>query len=85
MYINCVDLSEYTETCSIDSEEKMEKTDAIMKPQKVAEYLRIPIRTLYKLCNEGKVPATRVGKHWRFRKKEIDKWFDENNVSSRKD
>ena len=63
----------------------MKKSDAIMKPQEVAEYLRIPIRTLYKLCNEGKVPATRVGKHWRFRKEEIDKWFDENNVAGRRD
>jgi len=47
----------------------MKKSDAIMKPQEVAEYLRIPIRTLCKLCNEGKVPATRVGKHWFFGRK----------------
>jgi len=57
--------------------------NAIMKPAEVAEYLRIPLRTLYKLCNDGYVPATRVGKHWRFRKSEIDKWFDENNQVAR--
>ncbi len=59
--------------------------NAIMKPAEVAEYLRIPLRTLYKLCNEGHVPATRVGKHWRFRKSEIDRWFDGNNVGMGED
>lgn len=63
----------------------MKKTEAIMKPREVAEYLRIPIRTLYKFCNECKVPATRIGKHWRCRKTEIDKWFDENHVADRGD
>jgi signal transduction histidine kinase len=29
-----------------------------MTSQEVAKYLRIPIRTLYKLCQEGKIPAT---------------------------
>lgn len=54
----------------------MEYDDIIMKGKEVAEYLRIPIRTLYKLCQEGKIPAKKVGRHWRFRKSEIDKWFD---------
>jgi excisionase family DNA binding protein len=85
MYINCVYLTEYTEKCPISPEEKLEKNDSILKPPEIAEYLRIPLRTLYKLCNEGKVPATRVGKHWRFRKKEIDKWFAENNVVGKRD
>jgi excisionase family DNA binding protein len=57
-------------------EEKMEYNDSIMKGKEVADYLRIPIRTLYKLCQEGKIPAKKVGRHWRFRKSEIDKWFD---------
>lgn len=63
----------------------MENNDVILKPQEAADYLRISIRTLQKLCNEGKVPATRVVKHWRFRKEKIDKWFDENNVFGRRD
>jgi excisionase family DNA binding protein len=47
-----------------------------MTSQEVAKYLRIPIRTLYKLCQEGKIPATKVGRHWRFRKDMLDRWFD---------
>ncbi|MEE8300382.1 MAG: helix-turn-helix domain-containing protein [Desulfatiglandales bacterium] len=54
----------------------MEQIDFIMTSQEVAKYLRIPIRTLYKLCQEGKIPATKVGRHWRFRKDMLDRWFD---------
>ena len=84
MIINCV-LILSIQNMSLILEDKMEKNDVILKPQEAADYLRISIRTLKKLCNEGKVPATRVGKHWRFRKEEIDKWFDENNVFGRRD
>jgi excisionase family DNA binding protein len=70
---------------SLILEDKMKNNDVILKPQEAANYFRISIRTLQKLCNEGKVPATRVGKHWRFRKEEIDKWFDENNVFGKRD
>ena len=49
----------------------------IMTSKEVAEYLRIPVRTLYKLCQEGKIPARKVGRHWRFSKDMLDKWFDE--------
>lgn len=58
----------------------MKKGDVIMKPPEIAKYLRIPITTLYKLCHEGKIPAKKVGKHWRFRKDEIDEWFDKKNA-----
>ncbi|MEX0774198.1 MAG: helix-turn-helix domain-containing protein [Phycisphaeraceae bacterium] len=33
--------------------------------------------TLYKLCAEGKVPGIKVGRHWRFRKDNIDNWLGE--------
>lgn len=40
-------------------------------------YLKIPKSTLYKLVREGKIPSQKVGRHWRFRKKTIDRWLDE--------
>lgn len=63
----------------------MTKSDVIMKPLEVAEYLRIPITTLYRLCQAVKIPTTRIGKHWRFRQREIFKWFDENNMVGKRD
>ncbi len=49
--------------------------DDILTIKEVSEYLKIPVSTIYKLVNEGKVPAAKIGKHWRFRREEIDKLF----------
>ncbi len=46
----------------------------------LAEYLKIPRSTLYKLCQEGRVPSQKVGRHWRFRKEAIDRWLEEYDV-----
>lgn len=48
----------------------------IMTIEEVAEYLRIPLSSLYKLAQQGKIPASKVGRHWRFRREVIDKWID---------
>ncbi len=39
-------------------------------------YLEVSKSTLYKLCQEGKVPGQKVGKHWRFSKDAIDRWLE---------
>jgi excisionase family DNA binding protein len=41
----------------------------------LALYLKLSTSTLYKLCAEGKVPGTKVGRHWRFHKAVIDRWL----------
>ena len=38
-------------------------------------YLKIPKPTLYALSQSGSIPAAKVGKHWRFRKIDIDAWL----------
>jgi len=47
----------------------------ILNIKEVSTYLRIPVSTLYKLIQEGKVPAVKLGKHWRFMKKDLDLLF----------
>ena len=54
---------------------KQMSTDEILNIKEVSNYLRIPVSTLYKLVQEGKIPATKLGKHWRFMKKDIDLLF----------
>ena len=39
-------------------------------------YLKIPKPTLYALAQNGRIPAAKVGKHWRFRKTDIDEWLN---------
>ena len=49
----------------------------ILTVDELAEYLKIPKSTLYKLAQEGKIPGQKVGRHWRFRRESIDRWLDE--------
>lgn len=35
--------------------------------EEVANYLRLPLSTVYKLVQEKRLPGFKVGKHWRFR------------------
>ena len=39
-------------------------------------YLKIPKPTLYALAQDSRIPAAKVGKHWRFRKTDIDEWLN---------
>ncbi|MCD6345402.1 MAG: helix-turn-helix domain-containing protein [Anaerolineae bacterium] len=47
----------------------------IMTVQEVAQYLRLSTATVYKLAQAGKIPATRVGRAWRFKQELIDEWI----------
>lgn len=49
----------------------------VLNIKELSDYLRIPKSTLYKLVREGKIPSQKVGRHWRFRKKAIDRWLEE--------
>ena len=51
----------------------------ILTIQETGQYLRIPLRTMYKLAQEGKIPCQKIGRHWRFRKESLDRWL-ENNI-----
>ena len=47
----------------------------IMTVHDVAEYLRLSEAKVYKMANEGRVPALRMGKTWRFKKELIEEWI----------
>jgi excisionase family DNA binding protein len=49
-----------------------------MTADEVAVFLRIPLSTVYKLTQDQKLPAFRVGKHWRYKKSSIREWIDHN-------
>ena len=46
----------------------------LMTAKEVADYFSISQVTIYKYAAEGKIPALRVGRVWRFDKQAIDKW-----------
>ena len=49
----------------------------VMTIEETSKYLRIPISSLYKLAQEGRIPCQKVGRHWRFRREAIERWLDE--------
>ena len=49
----------------------------ILTIEEASKYLRIPLSSLYKLAQEGKIPCQKVGRHWRFRWLAIDRWLEE--------
>ena len=49
--------------------------DEIMTVPDVAEYLKLSASTVYRLAEHKKIPASKVGGVWRFRKRKLDAWL----------
>ena len=50
--------------------------EGFLTTEEVLEYLQVNLRTVYRLIKAGKIPAVRVGRQWRFRKRDIDGWLE---------
>lgn len=50
--------------------------ESFLTTEEVLEYLHVNLRTVYRLIKAGKIPAIRVGRQWRFRKRDIDAWLE---------
>ena len=40
--------------------------DEVMTAREVAELLKMPVSTIYELARRGELPASRLGRTWRF-------------------
>lgn len=47
----------------------------ILTVMDVAQFLRVPKSTVYKLARLGQLPASKIGKHWRFLRRDIHQWM----------
>lgn len=56
--------------------------DAFLTTEEVLAYLHVNLRTVYRLIDAGKLPAVRVGRQWRFRRRDIDAWLDQQKVAT---
>jgi excisionase family DNA binding protein len=54
----------------------LQNDEVFLTTEEVLEYLQVNLRTVYRLIKAGKIPAVRVGRQWRFRKRDIDGWLD---------
>lgn len=46
--------------------------------EQIAEYLQMSTSSIYKMAQAGKIPAYKVGRQWRFKREEIDRWVERN-------
>ncbi|MEZ5418368.1 MAG: response regulator [Vicinamibacterales bacterium] len=56
--------------------------EAFLTTDEVLTYLQVNLRTVYRLIDAGKLPAVRVGRQWRFRRRDIDAWLDQQRASA---
>lgn len=54
-------------------------SDEILTIDELALYLKLSKSTVYKLAQERKIPGQKVGRHWRFSRRAIDRWMAQSN------
>lgn len=50
--------------------------ESFLTTEEVLAYLNVNLRTVYRLIKAGSIPAVRVGRQWRFRKRDLDSWLE---------
>jgi len=46
-----------------------------MTTEEASAYLRLSVQTIKQRAREGRMPAAKVGRTWRFLKSELDRWL----------
>lgn len=60
---------------AIQAGETTAREGEILTVLEVARFLRVPKSTVYKLARVGELPASKIGKHWRFLRRDIHEWM----------
>ncbi len=69
-------LSQNEQTLS-EKEKEAKMSVGIMSVKEVADYLNMKEQTVYRLVQQKKIPAVKIGGQWKAKKNHIDKLFDE--------
>ena len=48
-----------------------------MTVKEVARYLHVSADLIYRLAQQGEIPASKVGGRWRLRKDKVDQWMED--------
>jgi excisionase family DNA binding protein len=57
-------------------------TDPYLTTEEVIDYLQVNVRTIYRMVKRGEIPAFRVGRQWRFRKRDVDAWLAKRDAAA---
>ena len=56
-------------------EKRKKETAEIWTAEETAQFLRLNLRTIYRLVKTGKLPGRKIGRQWRFKSEEIEELF----------
>jgi excisionase family DNA binding protein len=49
---------------------------SLLNVKQVAQYLQLKESTIYSWAQDGKIPAIKIGRTWRFRRADLDGWLE---------
>ncbi len=55
--------------------------DEILTFEETRRYLKLGKSRLYQLAQQKKIPVSKIGRTWRFKKAKIDAWLEEQENS----
>ncbi len=55
--------------------------NAYLTASEVSDMLRVNVETVYRLIADEELPATKVGRSWRFEREAIQTWFRDRSLS----
>lgn len=64
------------------TQQRVQRTRRTMNVEEAADYLRMPLNTLYQKLQRGEVPASKPGKRWVLYSDELDKYLEVNRRNS---
>ena len=64
-----------TATTKVNLDGATSSDSEILTVLDVARFLRVSKSTVYKLARLGQLPASKIGKHWRFLRRDIHDWM----------
>ena len=59
--------------------------EALMDTAEVAKYLKMHAKTIVSMVERGELKAYKVGRHWRYRKSDIDAFLEERQSTPKSD
>lgn len=68
-----------------NNKQKNFNMDKWLTINQIAEYLQMSVSSIYKMAQAGEIPASKVGRQWRFKKSLIDKWIEDKSVLNKKE
>lgn len=60
-----------------------ESMTLLFTAEEAAKYLRLHVKSIYRLARDGKIPGRKVGGSWRFHRDALDLWIKNERGSVR--